>query len=151
MHTPTRLAPNRSMPAGPVIPVLAYDDVLAAAAWLVRCFGFEERLRIGTHRVQLTIGAGAVVASARPEGAASTGAQGHAVMVRVADVDAHYAHAMASGVELGPPPETYPYGERQYSARDLGGHTWTFSQTVDDVEPAAWGGEWPTRPSDSPR
>jgi uncharacterized glyoxalase superfamily protein PhnB len=31
-------------------------------------------------------------------------------------------------------------GERQYSAEDLGGHVWTFSQSIADVDPASWGG-----------
>jgi uncharacterized glyoxalase superfamily protein PhnB len=38
-------------------------------------------------------------------------------------------------------PETYPFGERQYTARDFAGHVWTFTQTVANVEPGAWGGE----------
>ena len=29
---------------------------------------------------------------------------------------------------------------RQYTAEDLAGHQWTFSQTLDDVAPEAWGG-----------
>jgi uncharacterized glyoxalase superfamily protein PhnB len=35
----------------------------------------------------------------------------------------------------------YPYGERQYSAVDVGGHHWTFSESIADVDPADWGGE----------
>ena len=38
-------------------------------------------------------------------------------------------------------PETHPFGERQYTARDFAGHVWTFTQTVANVEPRAWGGE----------
>jgi hypothetical protein len=34
----------------------------------------------------------------------------------------------------------YPYGERQYTAEDLGGHRWTFSQSIADVAPEEWGG-----------
>jgi hypothetical protein len=34
----------------------------------------------------------------------------------------------------------YPYGERQYADEDHGGHRWTFSQTVRDVDPDEWGG-----------
>ena len=37
-------------------------------------------------------------------------------------------------------PQNYPYGERQYSAVDLGVHRWTFSQSIADVDPAEWGG-----------
>jgi hypothetical protein len=32
------------------------------------------------------------------------------------------------------------YGERQYSAEDLAGHRWTFSETLADVAPEEWGG-----------
>jgi hypothetical protein len=33
------------------------------------------------------------------------------------------------------------YGERQYNALDLVGHSWTFSQSVNDVGPEEWGGQ----------
>jgi uncharacterized glyoxalase superfamily protein PhnB len=37
--------------------------------------------------------------------------------------------------------KTHMYGERQYTVEDPGGHRWTFSQSVADVDPADWGGE----------
>jgi uncharacterized glyoxalase superfamily protein PhnB len=37
-------------------------------------------------------------------------------------------------------PKDYPYGERQYTAEDLGGHHWTFSQSIADLAPEDWGG-----------
>jgi hypothetical protein len=37
-------------------------------------------------------------------------------------------------------PIDFEYGERQYSAEDLARHQWTFSETLDDVAPEAWGG-----------
>jgi uncharacterized glyoxalase superfamily protein PhnB len=53
---------NRSIPAAVVIPELAYSDVAEAAAWLCSVFGFQERLRIANHRVQLSVGGlGAVI------------------------------------------------------------------------------------------
>jgi uncharacterized glyoxalase superfamily protein PhnB len=127
---------NRSIPDAAVIPELAYPDVAAAAAWLCEAFGFAVRLRIAGHRIQLTHGDGAVVVV---EGDAPPAA--HRVMVRVADVDAHHAHALAHGARVSGAPVTYPYGERQYSAVDCGGHAWTFSQSVADSDPADWGGE----------
>jgi len=36
---------NRSAPPRPVVPVLVYEDVDSAIAWLVSAFGFTERLR----------------------------------------------------------------------------------------------------------
>lgn len=128
------LPANRSIPAVTVIPVLPYPDVRAAAAWLCRAFGFAERLRIGGHRIQLAVGDGAVVAAEGSGGTAN-------VMVRVADADAHHRAAAAAGARILAPPTDYPYGERQYSAEDLAGHRWTFTQSIADVDPAAWGGE----------
>lgn len=37
-------------------------------------------------------------------------------------------------------PTSYPYGERQYSCRDPGGHGWTFSQSIADIAPEDWRG-----------
>jgi hypothetical protein len=34
------------------------------------------------------------------------------------------------------------YGERQYTAQDLAGHQWTFSETLADVDPGTWGGDY---------
>jgi uncharacterized glyoxalase superfamily protein PhnB len=132
---------NRSIPAATVIPELAYADVGTAVAWLCDAFGFVERLRIGDHRAQLVYGAGAVVVTDQSREAASASQpSGHAVLVRVDEVDAHWARAAAAGARIVSPPTTYPFGERQYGALDLGGHRWTFSQTVRDVDPADWGG-----------
>ena len=129
---------NRSMPPGPVIPELPYADVPVAAKWLCNAFGFTERLRIGSHRIQLHVGAGAIVVV---EADADTNAGRCRVMVPVSDVDAHYARARATGANVSGEPTTYQFGERQYSVVDLGGHRWTFTQTVADSNPAEWGGE----------
>lgn len=126
---------NRSIPSATVIPVLQYPEVVAAAEWLCKAFGFRERLRIGAHRVQLQVGGGALVVA---EG--NGGGQGHSVMVRVEDADAHAARAVAEGARVSAP-TTYPYGERQYGAVDPWGHAWTFTESVEDVDPASWGGE----------
>lgn len=71
-----------------------------------------------------------------PRGAAVT----HAIMVRVPDVDAHFSHARERNAWILHDPTDYPYGERQYEVEDLGGHRWTFSQTIADVAPEQWGG-----------
>ena len=130
---------NRSIPNAAVIPELAYIDVAAAARWLCEHFGFQERLRIADHRVQLAIGEGAMVVT-HCESAPADIDQAHSVLVRVENVDAHYAKAVSKGVRIVQPIKSHPYGERQYAAVDLGGHVWRFSQTMDDVDPASWGG-----------
>ena len=37
-------------------------------------------------------------------------------------------------------PTDFEYGERQYTAEDLAGHQWTFTETLNDVDPKEWGG-----------
>jgi len=136
---------NRSIPSATVIPVLIYPDVREAVAWLEAAFGFEERLKIGeNHRSQLSVpGCGAVIAGdvrydrVPPRSGEAT----HSVVVRVEDANAHCEHARAHGAEILMEPTDFEYGERQYSAADLAGHQWTFSETLDDVDPASWGGE----------
>jgi len=132
---------NRSMPPGVVIPVLAYPDVHEAAAWLCRAFGFVERLRIGDHRIQLSLGAGSVVVTGLRAGGSVPDEASHSVMVRVRDAHGHCARAREVGAAILSEPTDYPFGERQYSAQDPGGHRWTFSETLADVDPADWGGE----------
>jgi hypothetical protein len=129
-------AANRSMPSATVIPELPYASVLEAAAWLAAAFGFSERLRIGRHRVQLAFGQGAVIA-VRSEGDPVP----QSILVRVDDVDRHCDAARGAGATIVAEPADYPYGERQYTAVDVGGHRWTFSESIADVDPADWGGE----------
>jgi uncharacterized glyoxalase superfamily protein PhnB len=143
---------NRSMPESTVIPVLVYEDVAEAVEWLSDAFGFSERIRIGSHRSQLSVGDGAVIVTERRVVAGPgsdqavmrpppRGVMSHAVMVRVEDVDAHYQKARRSGARIIEQPTDHPYGERQYAAEDLAGHRWSFSQSIADVAPEDWGGE----------
>ena len=64
----------------------------------------------------------------------------HCVLVKVDDVDAHHDRARQHGARILGPPRDYPYGERQYSAEDLEGHRWTFTQAIADLAPEEWGG-----------
>jgi len=138
------LKPNRSIPSSTVIPVLIYPDVRAAVAWLGAAFGFAERVRIGeAHRAQLAFGDGAVIVGdthgdrrpPRPDEVT------HSVTVRVDDVRAHCARAREHGARIVMEPTDFEYGERQYTAEDLAGHQWTFSETLADVAPEEWGGQ----------
>ena len=94
---------NRTMPASTVIPVLVDEDPSEAVDWLVDAFGFTVRWRAGEHRAQLAIGDGAVVVGERriaPMSEATDptvfrtprrGEVSHSILVRVQDVDSHYA------------------------------------------------------------
>jgi len=137
---------NRSAPGAAVVPVLVYENVEQAVDWLCRVFGFKERLRAGApggpvSHAQLWIGDAAVMLgrqgaefrAPRPDEVSQY------VVVHLDDVDGHYERARAAGATIVKPPLDMPFGERQYTAQDPGGHRWTFSQSVADVEPAKWG------------
>ena len=132
---------NASMPTATVIPVLNYADAAAAATWLCRTFGFTLRLRIGDHRMQLKAGSGAIVVAKLDADVAGAQPANHSIMVRVANVDRHFQKALKEGACVCGEPACMPYGERQYTAIDPGGHRWTFSQTVANVDPQLWGGD----------
>ena len=144
---------NRSMPAATVIPVLVYEDVPDAVEWLCDTFGFREHERVGDYWAYLAIGEGAVILRGRRVASAlrtsdpvmlrppRRGEVSHTIMVRVDDVDAHYRRARETGARILRPPADFPYGERQYSAEDVEGHRWVFSQTIRDVAPEQWGGQ----------
>ena len=136
---------NRSIPSSVVIPVLIYPDVREAVGWLSAAFGFAERVQIGEdHRSQLSVGGGAgavIVGDVRKERRPPRpGEVTHSVTVRVEDANAHYEHAKAHGAKIVMEPTDFEYGERQYTAEDLAGHQWTFSETLEDVHPETWGG-----------
>jgi uncharacterized glyoxalase superfamily protein PhnB len=138
------LRPNRSIPSAAVIPVLVYPDVREAVAWLTEAFGFAERLRIGeNHRSQLSFGdAAVIVADVRNERRPPRpGEVTHSVVVRVEDAKAHCERARQHGARIVMEPTDFEYGERQYTAEDLAGHRWTFSETLAYVDPADCGGE----------
>jgi len=129
---------NRTMPPSTIIPELVYEDVGAAIDWLCGAFGFRERWRAGDHRAQLSF-AGGTVAITEPR--TSTSPPGpQALTVQVDDADAHHDRARERGATVVQALEDFPYGERQYTVEDLGGHRWTFSQSIADLAPEAWGG-----------
>lgn len=138
-----RFRPNRSIPDAALIPVRSYPDLDAAVTWVREVLGGHERLRVPGHRVQLAVGNGAVVVAGWDPGAApATGGRPPAVlMVRVTDVDAAFARALALGFAPLSDPADQTYGERQASVRDPAGHAWMLTQTIADVDPATWGGE----------
>lgn len=127
---------NRSMPPGDIIPEIPYSNVLAAAEWLCRAFGFKKRLQIADHRVQLTFGNNSLVVVEK-RGVVETSA---AIMLHVENVDIQFEHAIEAGARLVSPPTDYPFGERQCVVEDPSGNRWTFSQSISDIDPTSWGG-----------
>ena len=146
---------NRSRPPGTLVPSLYYQDLEKAIDWLCGAFGFTERFRYGSDEQvaggQLAAGDGTVMLSVArvgqsPEWGDSAefrpphdGDVSVALSVHVEDVDQHFERAKQFGARIVHEPETYPFGERQYTAEDLAGHRWAFSQSVADVAPEEWG------------
>jgi uncharacterized glyoxalase superfamily protein PhnB len=136
---------NQSAPAATVVPILIYEDAGRAIEWLCAAFGFEERLRVERDGVvlhgQLVVGDGAIMLG-RQGGEYRAPRRGEIqqyVSVTVLEVDAHFEHARRFGAQIVQPVGDKPFGERQYTAEDLEGHRWTFSQHIADVPPERWG------------
>ncbi|GAB3509715.1 glyoxalase [Amycolatopsis cihanbeyliensis] len=132
-------------------PYLYYADATQALEWLVRVFGFTEKLRYEDAAgavFQATVAAGDAevqLTSVGPEYWEAKGVDGpvgQLNVVYVDDVDAQHARvsaALGDHVEVSRP-QDQPYGARLFTVQDIGGNSWTFWQRVSDtVElPAGW-------------
>ncbi|MGH3518920.1 MAG: VOC family protein [Haloechinothrix sp.] len=132
-------------------PYLYYADAGEALEWLVRVFGFTERVRYCDSAgivFQATVAAGDAEIQLAGVGAdywASKGVDGpvgQLNIVYVEDVDAHHARVqtvLGPDVEVSTP-QDQPYGARIFTVPDIGGNSWTFWQrTSDTVElPSGW-------------
>ena len=135
-----------------VIPMISYEDGIAALEWLRNAFGFRETARLTAPDGRLSHGemeAGdglIMLASPTPE---YRGPKHHreiceqartwstvpwiidGVVVYVDDLDRHFKRAKAAGalilseIEAGPP-------GRRYRAEDLEGHRWFFFEKDDE-------------------
>jgi uncharacterized glyoxalase superfamily protein PhnB len=146
---------SRTTGSASIVPELVYPDVEQAVDWLCDTFGFTEIWRAAGHRARVEFGNGVLVlADADAQyGRAAPGRnelRSHAVMVKVEDVDMHHHHALQRGARILNPPTDHPYGERQYTAEDLAGHHWTFTQAITDLAPEDWGGTSPASATDQP-
>lgn len=131
-----------------VVPMLAYEDGIAAMDWLIRAFGFRERERWLDDAGRLSHGeleaGGGVILLAEPT-PDYQGPRRHrehceaarkwhevpwvinGILVYVEDVEAHYRRAREAGaVILSEPEDGFP--GRRYRAEDLEGQRWMFLQ-----------------------
>ena len=145
----SRTAARKAAPASTtpsVVPMLSYEDGVAALAWLRKAFGFVETARLTTPDGRLSHGemkAGdglIMLASPTPE---YRGPKHHreeceqarkwstvpwiidGVLVHVDDLDRHFKRAKAAGAMILSEIEEGPPG-RRYRAEDLEGHRWFF-------------------------
>lgn len=141
---PSKQGARHSMPS--VIPMIAYEDGVAALAWLASAFGFTETARLlwpdgRLSHGEMKAGDGVIMLGSPtpdyrgPKRHRESCEQARAwsrvpwiidgVLVYVDDLDRHFTNAKAagatilSGIEEGPP-------GRRYRAEDLEGHRWFF-------------------------
>lgn len=131
-----------------VIPMLAYEDGVAAMDWLARAFGFRERARMLGENGRLSHGemeAGAGMIMLATPSPHYHGPKRHreeseparmwsevpyvidGVLVYVDDVDAHFERARGAGATILSEVESGGPGKR-YRAEDLEGHRWMFME-----------------------
>ena len=135
-------SPTSHRPA--FIPSLAYKDNRAALKWLETAFGFEpsEILTDGQGNIvhaEMTYDGGVVMIGTEwadwTRSPASLGGKNtQRVHVRIErGIDEHCARARQAGAKIVMQPADQFYGARTYTAADLEGHYWTFSQPVRNV------------------
>jgi uncharacterized glyoxalase superfamily protein PhnB len=129
---------------GRITPYLLYEDPAAAIAFLMRAFGFTERMRMPNEQGVVTHAelefAGGVLMLGAPGGGfkspKSTGVDSPVfVHLYVDDLDAHHARAKEAGAEITREPADQFYGDRTYGAKDPEGLSWYFAQHLRDPTP----------------
>jgi uncharacterized glyoxalase superfamily protein PhnB len=131
-----------------VIPMVAYENGVAALEWLVRAFGFTERHRtLGPDgrlaHGEVDTGDGVIMlATPTPDYEGPRHHREHCerarkwstvpwivdgVLVYVTDVQKHHDRARVAGATIITAPEPGPPG-RRYRAEDLEGHRWMFME-----------------------
>ena len=121
-----------------ITPYLYYEDVDTALSWLAGVFGFRERLRLTGQDGVIThaemVFADGVIMMGHPgreyRNPKRLGMVTQSISVYVDDVDKHFDQARMAGAVILAEPEDQFYGERRYSAEDLEGHHWFFTQPI---------------------
>jgi uncharacterized glyoxalase superfamily protein PhnB len=118
-------------------PFIRYEDAPAAVRWLVRAFGLEERaVHAGPDNTiaHAELGFGGSVLMLGPArtdelrmgSPRALGGVTQGIYIHVEAIDTHYGRAREAGAEIVYPLRDTEYGSREYGARDLEGHLWSF-------------------------
>jgi len=137
---------NGMWDAPDIVPSISYTDVPRAVEWLVRVFGFRERVAARLTwpsgcMTWLEAGGGLFHVSTADETwpHAENGATSGVVMkVYVDDVDQHFVRAKAEGADVVSEPQDGFWGGRTYRALDPEGHRWEISQRGRDLAAELW-------------
>lgn len=126
------------MPNSTIMPALRYKDAPAAIDWLCQVFGFARHAvyaqpdgSIG--HAELTLGGGMIMLGSEKndeygrgfKSPSELGAETRSAYIVVADADAVLARAQAAGATVVRPLQSTDYGSREFTVKDLEGHSWS--------------------------
>ena len=125
-------------------PSVIYQDPKAAMAWLAAAFGFDVALYIegddGSFiHCQMRYGDALISVGQEWDDDYKTplkvgGKNTQMTSIQIdTDVDAHCERARAAGAVIVTEPNDQFYGDRVYRCKDLEGHNWSVSQTIEAV------------------
>jgi uncharacterized glyoxalase superfamily protein PhnB len=121
-----------------VVPYLLYEDAGAAMDWLIRVFGFTERVRdrqsdgAVRHGELLTGNGGVIMLGSTGEGFRGPAKLGEVTQLQcitVTDLLLHREHAQAAGAEVSDV-SMRANRARSYTVDDPEGHRWYFSEPL---------------------
>lgn len=130
--------PTPAATVSTIIPTLRYQDARAAIEWLCDTFGFTRHLIVddadgGIAHAQLQFGNGMIMLGSaqdddfgRLQKPAVNNVVTQSPYIIVADIDDHYARAVAAGATIVMPIKDEDYGGRGYSCLDPQGQLWNF-------------------------
>lgn len=122
-----------------LIPGLRYRNAPAAIDWLANIFGFQRKAVFEgengvVHHAELTLGNAMIMLGTGKDDEFGRGFKSPedlggietcGLYLVVPDADAAHARATAAGAVIVRPLQDTPYGSREFTVKDLEGHSWT--------------------------
>lgn len=116
--------------------MLSYTDAGAAIDWLEKAFGFRTVMNFAGENgavahAEMALGTAVMMlGTSKPDfgwvSPRDLPAVNQTIYVAVDNVDAHFQQAKAAGAEITRELNETEYGSREYVAKDLEGHDWSF-------------------------
>jgi len=135
--SPTATA-TESTSRSTIMPTMRYRNAPAAIDWLCQVFGFARHAVYSNPdgsvaHAELTLGGGMIMLGSGKNDEYSKGfkspvelgVETRSVYLVVSDADAVYAHAQAAGAVVVRPINNTDYGSREFTVKDLEGHSWS--------------------------
>lgn len=125
--------PQQQTAAACFFPSLRYRNAQTTLSWLSDAFGLQPHFQVpgpgnSIIHAQMTLGQGMMMLSAgiAPDPANPCSTVDHGIYVYVPDIDEQHRRALAAGAHIVLPLRATDYGSREFTARDLEGHLWSF-------------------------